>query len=515
MAKRHLEGAAAQRARQKPEGKVSPLPIGTVVYRRNHVQGRNKIQDIWGSTKYRVVSCLDDVGRVYAVCPLEGVGPVKNLHRTELRVVPVSPTPEPVPETSDAESIRIPVVPGQDEDREEDDNQESLMVAVPSRYQESSDPTSPPLVVGSEGSRLDGPVVALIVQSTNSGDPSSLPQPVLCENGPTDTPVAAAKGRRLMAELENVSYVPLKQPIVFTVEGFSITRQQGYPLFAVSLIVYAVMLLGNITVVTVIAADTKLHKPMYVMMCNLAACDLLGGTVVMTQLMSHFLTGNKTIGYVAAIFQAFSVYFYAAAVCTIISAMAYDRYVAICKPLYYHAIMTTGRLASLCFLAWLIPLSQVTIIIILTVRIPLCGTLIKHVYCGTGAILKLACIPNPVNNLYMFFTSYMFTAGSILIITFTYVKIIIACVVKQEKNSTNKAIQTCASHLSICILFELSTIILITAYKTQGISLNTKKFCAILPVVVPPTLNPIIYGIATKGIRTNIVKFLKSTVVLK
>ncbi|KAJ8342656.1 hypothetical protein SKAU_G00325840 [Synaphobranchus kaupii] len=319
----------------------------------------------------------------------------------------------------------------------------------------------------------------------------------------------------LMAEMENVSYVPLKQPIMFTVEGFIITRQQQYPLFAVTLIVYTVMLLGNVTVFTVITADAKLHKPMYVMICNLAACDLLGGTVVMTQLMSHFLTGDKTIGYVAAIFQAFSVYFYAVAVCTIISAMAYDRYVAICKPLYYHAIMTTGRLVSLCFLTWLIPLSQVTIIFILIVRIPLCGTLIKHVYCSTGAILKLACIPNLVTSLYFFYTSYMITAGSLLIIAFTYVKILIACVVKQEKNSRSKAIQTCASHLSVCILFELTTIIVVAAYKAQGISPNTKKFCAIIPIVVPPTLNPIIYGIATKAIRTNIVKFFKSTVVLK
>ncbi|KAJ8333982.1 hypothetical protein SKAU_G00413010 [Synaphobranchus kaupii] len=196
MAKRHLEGAAAQRPRQKPKGKVSLLPIGSVVYRRNHVQGRNKIQDIRGSTKYRVVSCLDDVGRVYAVCPLEGIGPVKNFHRTELRVVPVSPTPEPVPGTSDAEAIQIPAVPGQDEDREEDDNQASLMVAVPSRYQESRDPTSAPLAVGSEGSMLDGPVVALTVQPTSSGDPSPLPQPAQCESGPTDTPVAVARGRR-------------------------------------------------------------------------------------------------------------------------------------------------------------------------------------------------------------------------------------------------------------------------------------------------------------------------------
>ncbi|XP_035290793.1 putative olfactory receptor 13C6 [Anguilla anguilla] len=204
-----------------------------------------------------------------------------------------------------------------------------------------------------------------------------------------------------MAEKRNVSYVPLKQPIVFTVDGFIITRQQGYPLFVASLIVYAVMLLGNITVVAVIAVDAKLHKPMYMMMCNLAVCDLLGGTTVMAQLMSQFLTGNKTIGYVAAIVQVFCVHTYGSVVTTILSAMAYDRYIAICQPLHYHAIMTTTRLVSLCFVAWLIPICLVMILLILTVGTPLCGTLIMHVYCSNSAILKLACVPTPINDIYV------------------------------------------------------------------------------------------------------------------
>ncbi|KAJ8342652.1 hypothetical protein SKAU_G00325800 [Synaphobranchus kaupii] len=259
-----------------------------------------------------------------------------------------------------------------------------------------------------------------------------------------------------MAEMENVSYVPLKKPIVFTVEGFIITRQR-YPLFAVTLLVYTVMLLGNVIVVMVIAANIKLHKPMYVMICNLAACDLLGGTVIMTQLMSNFLTGNKTIGYVAAIIQAFCVHFYSASACTIISAMAYDHYMAICKPLHYH-----------------------------------------HDHWETGLTVFSGLVHHDLP-----------------VIAFTYVKILIACVVKQEKNSRSKAIQTCASHLTVCILFELCTFIVVAAYKIQGISFNTKKFCVIIAIIMPPMVNPIIYGIAMKDIRTNIVKFFKSTVLLK
>ncbi|XP_035288259.1 olfactory receptor 4Q2-like [Anguilla anguilla] len=315
-----------------------------------------------------------------------------------------------------------------------------------------------------------------------------------------------------MAEMENVSYVPLKQPIVFTVEGFNVTRQQGYPLFVLSLIVYAVMLLGNITVVMVIARNAKLHKPMYVMMCNLAVSDLLGGTVIMTQLMTHFLTGDRTVSYVGAFVQAASVHMYHSAVATILTAMAYDRYVAICQPLHYHAIMTTRRLVLLCCLAWFIALCLVSTRLILNVGTPLCGTLITHVYCSHGSIISLACLPTPTSSMFQVYSIYSLSAVCFLVIASSYAMILKACIVKQEKNSRRKAIQTCASHLSIYIFFEISLYLIVMTYGRKDVNPDTKKFCAILFIIVPPTVNPIIYGIATKNIRTNILKFFKSSV---
>ncbi|XP_035288260.1 olfactory receptor 143-like [Anguilla anguilla] len=315
-----------------------------------------------------------------------------------------------------------------------------------------------------------------------------------------------------MAEMENVSYVPLKQPIVLIVEGFNVTRQQGYPLFVLLLIVYAVMLLGNITVVTVIARNAKLHKPMYVMMCNLAVSDLLGGTVIMTQLMTHFLTGDRTVSYVGAFVQAASVHTYHSVVATILTAMAYDRYVAICQPLHYHAIMTTRRLVLLCFSAWFFVLCLVVARLIMNVGIPLCGTLITHVYCSHGSILSLACLPTPINDLFGNCSIYTISTGCFLGIVFSYAKILKACIVKKEKNSWSKAIHTCASHLTIYLLFAISLFLIVMTYSMKNINPNAKKFCAIFFIIVPPTVNPIIYGIATKNIRTNIVKFFKSSV---
>lgn len=126
--------------------------------------------------------------------------------------------------------------------------------------------------------------------------------------------------------MENLTIrTPLKQPIVFELEGFEVPQGQGPVLFFLALLNYMVVLLANGLVMGIIVADRALHRPMNVMICNLAACDLLGGTAVLIRLMIYLATGQKRIAYGEAIAQAFSVHTYGAAVHTILAAMAYDR----------------------------------------------------------------------------------------------------------------------------------------------------------------------------------------------
>lgn len=133
--------------------------------------------------------------------------------------------------------------------------------------------------------------------------------------------------RGVLAWMENVTMViPLKQPIVFELEGFHVAENEGPLFFFLALLNYTVVLLANGVVLSVIVLDRALHRPMYIMVCNLAACDLLGGTAVLPRLMLHFLTGQKQIPYILAIAQAFSVHTYGVAVQTILAVMAYDRY---------------------------------------------------------------------------------------------------------------------------------------------------------------------------------------------
>ncbi|CAB1352580.1 unnamed protein product [Coregonus sp. 'balchen'] len=232
---------------------------------------------------------------------------------------------------------------------------------------------------------------------------------------------------------------------------------------------------------SVIAVDKTLHRPMYVMVCNLAACDLLGGTAVMTQLMVDFLAGEKRKVYTCAIAQAICVHTYGAAVQTILSAMAFDRYerksfhnvlvyVAVdhCggEPLRYHAIMTTAHIVFVIVLAWAI--SLIAVHFTLNMGTSLCGTNIRHVYCSNRSILNLACLPTSINNIYGKFVhdlSWTLSSSSFFIVSFCCTKILSACLMrKSDKGSRNKTLQTCTSHLVIYVIYEIVSLMIIISY---------------------------------------------------
>ncbi|KAM7373899.1 hypothetical protein PAMP_006589 [Pampus punctatissimus] len=309
--------------------------------------------------------------------------------------------------------------------------------------------------------------------------------------------------------MENVTMVmPLKQPIVFELEGFYVPPGYSSLLFFLALFNYMVVLLGNGVVLFVIVIDRNLHRPMFVLVCNLVVCDLLGATAVLPRLMMHFLTGQKRIAYILAIAQAFCVHTYGVAVQTILGAMAYDRYIAVCEPLRYHAIMTSARLCLCCTLAWLIALLCIAVLFTFHMNTPLCGNIIRHVYCSNRTILSLACSPTPSNNIYGLSMSWSVSTGIFLIIAFSYIRILHASVKQGRSDSSvrSKAFQTCTPHLVVYLLFEIASVIIIVSHRFPSVPQNIKKFFSILFIIIPPAINPIIYGLVSKELRGSIIK---------
>ncbi|XP_070839504.1 olfactory receptor 2K2-like [Chaetodon trifascialis] len=304
----------------------------------------------------------------------------------------------------------------------------------------------------------------------------------------------------VLLQMENITVVtPLKQPIVFELESFHVPPGYGSLLFILALLNYMVTLLGNGTVASIIIIDKNLHRPMYVMVCNLAVCDLLGSTAVLPRLMFYFLTGQKKIAYIPAIAQAFSVHTYGVAVQTILGAMAYDR---------YPTIMTSARLHLCCALAWFTALLCISVLFALHMNVSLCGNTIKHVYCSNRSILSLACSPTTINNIYGLSMSWVVSTGIFLIIAFSYFRILNASVKQGRGDSIirSKAFQTCASHLVVYVLYEIASVVIILSLRFPSVSQNIKKFFSILFVIIPPAVNPIIYGLVSKDLRASIIR---------
>uniref|UniRef100_A0A3P9N2G9 G-protein coupled receptors family 1 profile domain-containing protein n=1 Tax=Poecilia reticulata TaxID=8081 RepID=A0A3P9N2G9_POERE len=271
--------------------------------------------------------------------------------------------------------------------------------------------------------------------------------------------------------MENLTFTPLRQPIVFELEGFDVPPGHGPLLFFLALFAYMVVLLGNGVVICVVMTDRNLHRPMFVMICHLVVCDLLGAT----------LNYYPTL-YMLCIVQT--------EVCFLLSLC---RYVAVCEPLRYHSIMTSARLHSCCAVAWIFALVLIAVLFSFHVNLPYCSRIIQHVYCSNKSIMNLACTPPLISNIY---GQWMF-----VVIAYSYIRIL-----RASFNIRTKAFQTCASHLVVYVFYEIATLIIVVSYRFPSITKNITKFLSILFIIVPPAINPIIYGLVSRDLRSSIIK---------
>ncbi|XP_029704379.1 olfactory receptor 52E4-like [Takifugu rubripes] len=313
--------------------------------------------------------------------------------------------------------------------------------------------------------------------------------------------------------MENLTMLtPLKNPVVFELVGFYVPPGSGPLFFCMALIAYLLTLLANGVVAGVILIDKSLHRPMFIMICHLVVCNVLGATTMLPCLMVHFLTGQRKVSHAIAIIQALCLHTYGAAMQTILAVMAYDRYVAVCNPLRYATIMTSTRLHICCSLAWIVSLLVISVLFFFHINIQLCGKIIQDVYSSNRGILSLACIPTPINNIYGLTLTWTLSTSVFLIIAFSYMRILRAGIKRDKKGFTvnTKPLRTCATHLVVYLFYRIAALIIIVSLRFPSLSPNVKKFCSILFIVVPPAINPVIYGLISKELRASIIKQLST-----
>ncbi|XP_030216932.1 putative olfactory receptor 13C6 [Gadus morhua] len=241
---------------------------------------------------------------------------------------------------------------------------------------------------------------------------------------------------------------------IFFLEGLKVTPQSSFPAFILLLIIYIFIMVSNISLTALICLDRSLHQPMYLLFCNMSINDVFGASTIIPRLLSDIfiLTKDRYITYKECVIQAFCAHFHAGTSHSVLMVMAFDRYVAICNPLHYAAIMTNKMVLKLTLLAWFLALGSVVILIGLNVRLSRCKRAIFNPFCDNASLFKLSCDNIIINHIYgLTFTVVLFSS-SIGSMVLTYAKITAVCLTSKNKALNSKALRTCRTHLFVYLI---------------------------------------------------------------
>nr|XP_014684657.1 putative olfactory receptor 2B8 [Equus asinus] len=294
----------------------------------------------------------------------------------------------------------------------------------------------------------------------------------------------------------------------FLLLSFSDRPQLELVLFVVVLIFYIFTLLGNTTIIALSHLDPHLHTPMYFFLSNLSFLDLCYTTSVVPQLLVNLSGADKTISFAGCVVQLYISLGLGCTECILLGVMAFDRYVAVCRPLHYTVIMHPRLCALMASASWFIGFANSLLQTVLTFLLPICGrNKLDHFFCEIPAFLKLACIDISMIQSEMFFASVFMLLIPASLIMLSYGGIVRAILTIKSSAGQRKAFGTCGSHLIVVTLF-YGTAIYAYLQPSNNYSQDQGKFIALFYTIVTPMINPFIYTLRNKDVKGAMKKIL-------
>ncbi|NXN45680.1 O52B2 protein, partial [Rhinoptilus africanus] len=278
-------------------------------------------------------------------------------------------------------------------------------------------------------------------------------------------------------------------------------------------LMYVVALLANFILLFVIATERSLHKPMYLFLAMLAVADLVLSSSTVPRALSIFWSLSKKISFHACLTQMFFTHLSFIAESTILLAMAFDRYVAICNPLRYATVFTHVMIAKIGLAAIARSFCVMFPTIFLLQRLPYCGhSTMPHTYCEHMGIARLACADISVNIWYGFATTLLSPGVDIVLIGVSYILILRAVFRLSSKDAQRKAVGTCSSHACVILIFYTPAFFsFFTLRFGHNVPHHVHILLANVYVLLPPVLNPIVYTVKNKLIREKVSRVLCGT----
>ncbi|XP_029435820.1 olfactory receptor 1L4-like [Rhinatrema bivittatum] len=294
----------------------------------------------------------------------------------------------------------------------------------------------------------------------------------------------------------------------FIILGLSDNPQLQFPLFLVFLLIYLITLLGNLVIFTVICADPRLHTPMYFFLSNLSLTDICCTSTVTPKLLEIFLSGNKIISYAGCMVQLYFLISFALIDAFLLTAMAYDRYVAVCDPLHYSLIMNQRACVQLMATSWIMGNLVSGTILISVTRLSFCASnVINHIFCELMPLLKLSCTDTAGTEIQLFVEAALISVPAFLVTLISYIYIISAILRIRSAEGKSRAFSTCTSHLTVVSIYYLS-IFSIYLRPTSTYSQEQGKILSVVYTAVTPMLNPIIYSLRNKEVKNALRKLI-------
>ncbi|XP_026232473.1 olfactory receptor 187-like [Anabas testudineus] len=292
-----------------------------------------------------------------------------------------------------------------------------------------------------------------------------------------------------------------------TLDGHLEVHKYRYLYFVIVFIVYILIICSNSTIVYLIWKQHDLHEPMYIFIAALLMNSVLLSTNIYPKLLIDFLSEKQIITKSACLFQFVALYTLVDSEFLLLSAMAYDRYVAICKPLKHPTIMKRKIVIIFLTLAWLLPASQFAGLAAMRVNQKLCSFTLKVIFCN-NSIYNLFCVTSRATSLYGVFVLINLSVFPVIFIVFTYIRILIICY-HSSGEVRKKAAQTCLPHLIVLMnYFFLITYDVIVVRLETDVPKTARLMLTLQFAVYNPLFNPFIYGLKMKEISKHLKKLL-------